>query len=204
MLIDPRLAAVVIMGASVAVAACDSPARARLPPPIGVPPSVADPPGQSRINYSGTYTLTVVAEGTGAASCGVAEVLKPRVYTAAVEQSGADLKVLLTGANFIVGPDGNGNSFFGKVLPAGELEFWIRPSDPWDYGGPDIAERLSDGANLYVAGTITAAGSATGIAGKPNPPYTSGSIIHHPSGVSPLPWGSLAGCPISRFEMERR
>jgi hypothetical protein len=148
--------------------------------------------------------MTVVAEGTGSSSCGVAEVLKPRVYTAAVEQSGADLKVSLTGANFIVGPDGNGNSFSGKVMPSGEIEFWIRPSDPWDYGGPDIAERLSDGTYLYVVGNITAARSPAGIAGKPNPPDTSGSIIHHRPGAGPLPWGSLAGCPISRFEMERR
>lgn len=204
MSIDARLAAVVIAGASLAVGACNSPTSPRLPPPVSVPPSVADPPGQSRINVAGTYTLTVVAEGTGAPSCGVAEVLKPRVYTAAVEQSGADLKVSLTGADFIVGPDGNGNSFSGKVMPAGEIEFWIRPSDPWDYGGPDIAERLRDGTSLYVAGTITAAGTASAIAGKPNPPYTSGSIIHHRPGGGPQPWGSLAGCPITRFDMERR
>jgi hypothetical protein len=204
MLINARLAAVVIVGAAFAVAACDSPTRPRLSPPVSVPPSVADPPGQSRTNYTGTYTLTVVAEGTGAPSCGVAEVLQPRVYTARVEQSGADLKVSLTGATFIVGPDGTGNGFVGKVMPAGEIEFWIRPSDPWDYGGPDIAERLSDGTDLYVVGTITAASSPSGIAGKPNPPYSTASIIHRRPGAGFLLWGSDAGCPITRFDMERR
>jgi hypothetical protein len=157
-------------------------------------------PSRMRTDYSGTYTLTVTAAGIGE-RCEFPDELKRRVYTANVEQQNADLKISLAGADFVVGSEGNGNSFPGSATTTGDITFWIRPSDPWDYGGPDVAERLSDRGRLYVAGTITARSTPTDISGTASS-QTGASIIYHPSGSGP--YGSIAGCPIVRFEMVRR
>jgi hypothetical protein len=143
-------------------------------------------------DFTGTYTLTITA-GDGRAPCtsGFPEAAKRRVYTADVKQSGADLKVSLTGADFIVNERGRGNHFRGAVTPTGEISFWISPANPWDYDENDLVERLSDGSTLYVAGTITARSTAAGISGT----------------VSPGAGGSISigsSCPIDRFEMVRR
>jgi hypothetical protein len=153
-------------------------------------------PSRPTGDLPGTYTLTVTGEG-----CLFPEELKRRVYSADVEQSGDKLKVSLTGADFVVGPDGNGNSFPGAVTTTGQITFWMRPSDPWDYGPPDVTERLSDGGRLYVTGSMTARNTVAGIFGIPNP-LTGASIIYHPSGSGSN--GPTAGCSIERFEMVRR
>ena len=70
------------------------------------------------INYSGTYTLTILADDC---SVEVPEVVKQRVYTAHVVQSGATLNVALTGADFLPGS----NSFSGVVVSANEIRFEI-------------------------------------------------------------------------------
>jgi hypothetical protein len=54
-----------------------------------------------RIDLSGTYTLTISAEGTsGPCLPGLPEPLKRRIYTATVKQTGADLSVSLSRSRF--------------------------------------------------------------------------------------------------------
>jgi hypothetical protein len=100
-----------------------------------------------RIDLGGTYTLTVSAEGTSG-PC-LPEPLKRRIYTATVEQTGADLSVSLSGVDFVIARDGSGNSFRGVVAATGEATFSIRPATVWDYDGPDVVEQLSDGTALW-------------------------------------------------------
>ncbi len=142
-------------------------------------------------DHTGTYTLTVTA-GEVACNPGSPDVLKRRVYTASVEQKDADLKVSLSGADFI------GNSFRGAVAPTGEIVFSIRPASIWDYDGPDVVERLSDGTSLCVAGTIIGRGTPTGISGTVD--HSRGGTIFLCSGS----YTSHSGCSIDRFEMVRR
>jgi hypothetical protein len=139
-------------------------------------------------DYGGTYTLTFTA---GACTPGFPEGAKRRVYTAAVGQSGSDLKVSLTGADFVLN-GGRGNAFRGAFTPTGEISFWISPVNPWDASLSDLVERLDAGTALTVQGTITARRTSAGIFGL----------------VSPGAGGSMfvadKSCSIDRFEMMRR
>lgn len=152
-----------------------------------------------RIDLSGTYTLIVSAEGTsGPCLPGFPEALKRRIYTATVEQTSADLRVSLSGADFVIARDGSGNSFRGEVLATGEATFSIRPATVWDYDGPDVVERLSDGTALCVAGSIIARRTPTGISGTTD--RSRGATIYRCSAS----YTSHSGCSIERFEMVRR
>jgi hypothetical protein len=151
-------------------------------------------------DYSGTYTLTVTTENSGPyCPAGTPQELRHREYTATVEQTGADLRVTLTGADFVIALDGSGNSFHGRVTAAGEITFSIRPAAVWDYDGPDVVERLSDGTSICVAGTINASSTPTGILGTAS--NSQGGTIYRCSGSSYVIHG---GCGIERFEMVRR
>jgi hypothetical protein len=152
-----------------------------------------------RIDLSGTYTLTVSAEGTsGPCLPGFPEPLKRRIYTASVEQTGPDLSVSLSGVDFVIARDGSGNSFRGVVAATGEARFSIRPATVWDYDGPDVVEQLSDGTALCVAGSIIARSTPTGIFGTVD--RSRGATIYRCSGS----YISHSGCSIERFEMVRR
>ena len=152
-----------------------------------------------RIDLSGTYTLTVSAEGTsGPCLPGFPEPLKRRIYTASVEQTGPDLSVSLSGVDFVIARDGSGNSFRGVVAATGEARFAIRPATVWDYDGPDVMEQLSDGTALCVAGSIIARSTPTGIFGTVD--RSRGATIYRCSGS----YISHSGCSIERFEMVRR
>jgi hypothetical protein len=106
------------------------------------------------------YTLTITSRDTGAPCLRVPEALRQRVYTAAVEQTGSDLKVRLSGATFV------SNAFAGVITPDGEIGFTIRPAQPWDYDAFDVVERLTDGTLLLVSGTIKARRTPEGISGE--------------------------------------
>ena len=152
-----------------------------------------------RIDLSGTYTLTVSAESTsGPCLPGFPEPLKRRIYTATVEQTGADLSVSLSGVDFVIARDGSGNSFRGVVAATGEATFSIRPATVWDYDGPDVVEQLSDGTALCVAGSIIARSTPAGIFGTVD--RSRGATIYRCSGS----YISHSGCSIERFEMVRR
>ena len=98
------------------------------------------------IDYSGTYTLTILA---GDCSVEVPEVVKQRVYTAQVVQSGATLNVALTGANFLPGS----NSFSGVVVSANEIRFEIIGfSGPWEFDFFEVAENVAGVGTIYLSG----------------------------------------------------
>jgi hypothetical protein len=124
-----------------------------LPPVTTAPP----PPPQREDDYTGVYTLIITA---GFCSPGFPEEAKRRVYTAQVEQTGADLRVSLSGADFVRG------AFAGAVTPTGEISFGIGPTSIWDYGVNQLEERLSDGTVLVIFGTIAASSTPAGISGK--------------------------------------
>ena len=76
-----------------------------------------------RDDYSGLYTLTLIAsrcEGS------YPEAGKKRVYTARVQQTGPNLQVFLSGADFCLGS----GSFKGVVSGTGEITFIIEPLNP--------------------------------------------------------------------------
>ena len=98
------------------------------------------------INYSGTYTLTILV---GDCSVEVPEVVKQRVYTAHVVQSGARLNVALTGADFWPGS----NSFSGVVVSANEIRFEIIGfQDPWEGDFFEVAENVAGVGTIYLSG----------------------------------------------------
>jgi hypothetical protein len=185
MRLNPRLAA----GAAWSVAllltvSCDSgpivpspPIQAPPPPPT---PGTPAPPS----SVVKTYTLTISSSDTSGPCAGVPDLAKRRVYLADVEQAGSNLKVVLTGAEFV------SNTFSGVITPSGEITFTIRPAAPWDYDAFDVLERLSDGSLLIVSGVIaarTTAGNISGSGGEIRPAHTSSS------------W-----CQVDRFEMVPR
>ena len=98
------------------------------------------------INYSGTYTLTILTDDC---SVEVPEVVKQRVYTAHVVQSGARLNVALTGADFWPGS----NSFSGVVVSANEIRFEIIGfSDPWWIDYFEVSENVAGVGTIYLSG----------------------------------------------------
>ena len=161
-------------------------------------------PSRPRIDLSGTYTLTVTTEDTGPScptcSCSaLPQEVRRRVYTATLEQTAADLKVSLSGADFVLDRQGGGNTFRGIAAASGEIIFWLRPASIWDYDGPEVVERLSDGTAICVAGTINARSTPTGISGTVDNSF--GGTIYRCSG--PV-YTIHAGCWIDRFDLVRR
>ncbi len=158
-------------------------------------------PTPPRDNYSGVYTLTITARSC---SAGFPEAAKRRVYTAHVDQTGANLWVSLSGADFLPGS----NTFTGAVEPTGEITFWIQPLSYWEYYGAELEERLSDGTVLMIFGTIDATSTPAGISGTP-PAFSQesglGGILHFPPrGSSGFPDDATGWCYIDRFEMVPR
>lgn len=147
-------------------------------PPL--PPSPAPPPNGPVASYSGIYTLTVT--GTRC-TAGFPESGKRRVYTARVEQTGSDLRVILTGANFLTGS----GAFAGAIGPTGEITFSIRPLIPWNYDAFDLAELLPDRTLLRVSGVIKAKNTPAGISG------TGEAELYHQD--------TYSRCDVDRFEM---
>ncbi len=116
-----------------------------------------------RSNLAGTYELTIDA----AADCRdrLPAEARTRRYTAAVTQQGAVLEVRLSGADFVVDPQGHGNGFSGRLEP-GQAVFTV---DGWDYYYyrqiADVTERLGDALYYAVSGTVTASAAPGRIAG---------------------------------------
>jgi hypothetical protein len=150
-------------------------------------------------NYAGVYALIIMARSC---SGDFPEGAKRRVYTARVEQTGADLRVALSDADFLPGS----SAFAGAVTATGEVKFAIRPSSVWDYDLPDLQERLSDSTVLLTFGVISATRTPQGISGTAiNQEGGLGGIAHLP----PRGWSwSLADhigwCYIDRFDMVPR
>jgi hypothetical protein len=69
-------------------------------------------------DYTGIYTLTLIA---GNYTAEVPDVVKQRVYTARIEQTGATVQVFLSGADFLL----PSNSFTGIVVSADQIRFQL-------------------------------------------------------------------------------
>jgi hypothetical protein len=155
--------------------------------------------GGSRDDYTGTYTLTLTANGC---EPGFPEAAKVRVYTARIDQTGRDLRVTLSGTAFLL----RSGSFPGSIAATGEINFSIRPLTMWDYDGPDLVERLSDGTQFVAMGTITALRTPEGLSGRAFGQESGfGGIFHLPPLGSSWSLANATGsCFIDRFEMVRR
>jgi hypothetical protein len=149
-------------------------------------------------NYSGVYALTITARSC---SGDFPDAAKRRVYTARVEQTGAALRVALSDADFLPGS----NTFAGAVTAPDAIKFAIRPSSVWDYDGPDLQERLSDGTVLLMFGVISATRTSQRISGTAIAQGELGGIIHlPPRGPSWSLADAIGGCDIDRFDMVPR
>jgi hypothetical protein len=127
-------------------------------------------------------SITVSRDASRSCSMVPAE-LKQRHYTADVQQTGAQLKVVLSGAIFLA------NTFYGHVRSSNEILFPIAVEQPpsWDVvPTSEVVERLGDGSLLIVIGVITARMTPEGIRG------TGGAIHHHDE-----------SCAIDSFEIVR-
>ena len=151
------------------------------------------------IDYSGSYTLSVL---TG--DCGVAipEVVKRRIYTAHVVPSGARLNVSLTGADFLPGS----NSFSGLVVSASEIRFDIFGGTDFYYGSFfDVAENVAGVGTIFVVGVPIIA--ATDISGaRINGAFSQNDGFMGLAVPTAFPgfMDTVWQCPISRFELVRQ
>ena len=144
------------------------------------------------IDYSGIYTLTIL---TGDCDVEIPEVVKRRVYTAHVVQSGATLSVSVTGADF----SRNSSGFSGVVVSATDIRFEIIGfnGSPWDVSFFEFAEDIAGVGTIYLSGFPIRA--TTDISGT----RMNGAFSQNDG------WLGLDGaagwiCPISRFELIRQ
>jgi hypothetical protein len=149
-----------------------------------------------------TYVMTIRAaaecptSGDGALPASARE----RRYLAAVTQSGDNLFVKLSGAQFATAPanmGGTGGDAFHGVRQRGALTFHITGywSYYWDhYPYPDVVEQISSAQFLVIGGDLTIAhGATTGI--------LRGSIAVFDGDIRPPPSGSWR-MPDGRGECE--
>jgi hypothetical protein len=149
---------------------------------------------ESAVDYAGIYTLVVSGRDCTA---GFPDAAKRRVYTAHVEQTGADLWVSLSGADLTKG------SFAGAVAPTGEITFTIRPHiEWWEDLQFDIFEHLSNRTRLMIYGNIKARLSSTGISAR-GAHEIHGAMDHYPGGGMTLN-RPLASCVMDSFELVPR
>jgi hypothetical protein len=144
-----------------------------------------------RADYTGVYTLVISA---GTCTPGFPEEAKRRMYTARVEQRGADLRVSLSGADFWP----SSGALAGVVAPTGEIRFTIRPVSIWDYDATDLMERLSNGDSVIVGGPIIARNTPARISGQSDhmPPAGDGSYMRLNVGTGV--------CDLDHFELVPR
>jgi hypothetical protein len=146
-------------------------------------------------SHAGLYTL-VVSGGRCTSEFPAAETR--RVYTAQLEQTGADLWVSLSGSGLLEG------AFPGLVTPAGGISFAMGSSGAcWEDCRAGVSERLRDGTTLMVYGTVAASRTPAGIMaiGGAN---VSAFMLRYPSNYTamgpymPRPNGD---CRVEGFEM---
>lgn len=152
-----------------------------------------------RRDLSGTYTLNLAA--TGCASTPLPDSAQNRSYVAVVEQSGPQLTVRLSGADFIV-TNGYGDHFSGFVSADGKVTFSIGDAYYYYYyyGHFDFVERLSPTSALLVNGIVNATSSPTLMSGALN-----GSILLAQGTTAPFTrYSAQCYSRDHRFEMRRR
>jgi hypothetical protein len=116
------------------------------------------------------------------------------MYTARVEHVGSELRVTLSGSNFL----GSG-TFTGVVLAGGEITFTIRPEFVWDYDAFDLVERLGDGTEIIVSGNIAATRTGAGIFGTGDLGFPTGNAGEIRTNSTQSVW-----CAIDHFDLTPR
>jgi len=158
---------------------------------------------------AGTYALTI----TAGADCAPYPAGMPRppaselqrTYAAIVTQSGANVTVTLSGADFAI-QNGLGNQFFGNISN-GYVNFSLRNTGGDYYytvntvGRPDVVERVSSGHLLAIWGYVYALASSGGFdaqlwggflefdpasSGSPTKPVTSCYSDHNRFQLTPV------------------
>jgi hypothetical protein len=168
--------------------------------PIGHPAATAYLGRPLPVDYSGTYTLTIL---TGDCSVELPEVFKRRVYTAHVLQNGATLGVSLTGADFLPGS----NFFSGVVVSANEIRFEITGFTDFYYGSFfGVAENVAGAGTIFVAtglpiiATTDISSARMSGAFSQNDGFLGLAVPTAFPGFLDTVWQ----CPISRFELIRQ
>jgi hypothetical protein len=123
-----------------------------------------------RLQLSGPFTLAIDVTGTCSGTPVLSADLQHRRYDAVITQNGPALDVALTESRFKVNSTGRGNHFSG-LAGSGSATFTLDNYGYYYYYGypssyPNVAERLSNGTFLVVAGTVVTTGSATGLFGQ--------------------------------------
>ena len=125
-------------------------------------------PARARSDFSGRWTLTIAASACRATRFGpLPEEAKTRRYAAAVTQDGPHLRMMLADAEFVI-VGGRGNTITGTTDPNDLMRLTIAgPSDYYYYYYriADLVERLNDGRQLVISGTVTASGDSRRVAG---------------------------------------
>jgi Carboxypeptidase regulatory-like domain/Bacterial Ig-like domain (group 2) len=132
------------------------------------------PLARARPDISGTYTLKMSVAGGCTGARPLPDDLRERTYTAALSQNGQEVIArLIGGGDFAVNSIGKGNSFRGRVDPAG-VTFSILSGDLYYYPYygpsfyPDVVERLPGETYLSVGGTVTSTFTSWGLSGTLN------------------------------------
>lgn len=125
-------------------------------------------PARTRADVSGRWRLTVSASACQTTRYGplTGEAMTRR-YTATVTQNGPRLTMALSDAEFVI-VSGRGNTISGTTDPNDFMRLTIAgPSDYYYayYRISDLVERLSDGTQLLISGSVAASGNSQRIAG---------------------------------------
>ena len=125
-------------------------------------------PNRTRTDFTGRWSLTISASACQSTRFGpLPEEAKTRRYSAAVTQDGPHLRLTLADAEFVI-VGGRGNMFAGTTDPNDSMRLTIAgPSDYYYYyyRTSDLVERLTDGTQLLISGTVTATGDSRRAAG---------------------------------------
>lgn len=120
-------------------------------------------PNRTRTDFSGRWSLTISASACQTTRFGpLPEEAKTRRYSAHVTQDGPHLRLTLADAEFVI-VGGRGNMFAGTTDPNDSMRLTIAgPSDYYYYyyRTSDLVERLTDGTQLLISGTVTATGDS--------------------------------------------
>jgi hypothetical protein len=155
-----------------------------------------------RAAVAGDYTMTVDAGASGCYTRALPDDLRRRSYEATVTQNGPRLDVRLTSPAFVLDAQGRGNRFNGVASSTQArltmLDFGWPYYSPTAPTHPDIAEKLSDGTTLVLAGTADLSQTAQGWSGT-----MVGYLTQYSSGNFPNV-EFLSGCPAIRVTLSRR
>jgi hypothetical protein len=114
-------------------------------------------------DFSGAYTLRITADpGCPTAGAGALPAIgRERQYAANINQDGAYVKALLSGASFL---QTSRNLITGRLAPGGAT-FYVNFSGYYYSGGRDLAEVLPDGTVYLPSGDINVTRPANDLVG---------------------------------------